>query len=74
MAKLKELQECEDKSDELTGELLVRAKKLCKQCGYDPENIGSTVLKACGFNVRRFMSGGIAVHDGADNLLYYSSY
>lgn len=48
-------------------------KKLCEKCEYMPEDIGCAVLEACGFNVKRYISGGIAVKDSQGRLLNYYS-
>lgn len=69
----KEWQECEGKVSNIDDGLLVRAKKLCENCGYDPEDIGCEILRASGFGVKRYITGGVTVRDSKNEIMYHHS-
>lgn len=56
------------------GETQVKARKLCADYGYDPTQIGCAVLKACGYEVRRYLKGDISVKSSDGQLLFFTDY
>lgn len=69
----KEWRDCDGKPGELDEGRLAVAEKLCKKCGYVPEDIGCEVLQDCGFSVNRYMTGGLTVRDAQNEILYHYS-
>lgn len=50
-----------------------KAKKLCKDYDYDPTNIGTAILRACGYDVKVHFEGDISVKDKQGKILFFQN-
>lgn len=55
----------------LGGDLNERMQNLLIWCDYNPEKIGTMILKACGYKVTKDLKGRVAVEDKNKKLLYH---
>ena len=55
------------------GETQDTAKKLCRDCGYDPTEIGCKILTACGYDVKKYLKGDISVSSNG-SLLFFTDF
>ena len=55
----------------LDGEIKKKMDQLCRDSKYNPTEIGSRILRACGYEVQQYLKGSIAVTDKEEKLLYY---
>ena len=48
-----------------------KARQLCEDYDYNPEQIGIAILRACGYIVKEHLKGEVSVKDPCGSLLYY---